>query len=694
MKLSAQQHHTLACYISECGRAGWRAIVHIQGSYDYNHACVEQIEPLLRGSIARLDYNGHLLSVQALQQLLGTELDVLIVDAWTGFNPNAVGIATACIRAGGVLLILSPAAEDWPFYQDPDYQRMLGAADPPLVMPARFLGRCARHLASSKTIARLYESGDFFVPPVPNRHFIADFSGQAEAVIRIKRVATGHGRRPLVLSADRGRGKSAALGIACAELMQEKTLDIVVTAVSSQAVLTLFAHLTERLGQLTRGPACYQHQDSRIRFMPMDQLLEETPSLDLLVIDEAAALPVALLQSCVRRYNRLVFSTTVDGYEGNGRGFSLRFLAQLQTMMPQYQQWQLKYPIRYAADDPLEALSHHLLLLKQPPQETAIPASPPVFRQLHRDELVQDELLLQQCFGLLIQAHYQTSPDDLRLMLDHPLVRIVLAQADGKLLAVALIMEEGDFDTDWQQAIKKGRRPAGHLMPRMMHDAGFDSALAMSCCRVMRIAVQPALQRQGIGRRLIDFTYKHFSCDFVGAAFSAEAGIVRFWQACGMQVIHIGSHRESGTGQYACLVVRACSEQAQQLQKQMRQALAQDIACRLSLLNCHLQAPTVWAVLHDLPLTVSTRDANQVMAYASGQLGFEQVLPGLQRFLLACAAQGVQPQHYELLFDRILLNHHWQEAAQNYKLAGRKIIEKSIRQALMAVIDQVTRQEL
>src|SRR5690606_42099695 len=48
---------------------------------------------------------------------------------------------------------------------------------------------------------------------------------------------------------------------------------------------------------------------------------------DLVIVDEAAQLPVALLQHLVLCHpdTPLAFATTTHGYEGTGRGYVLRF---------------------------------------------------------------------------------------------------------------------------------------------------------------------------------------------------------------------------------------------------------------------------------------------------------------------------------------------------------------------------------
>lgn len=46
-----------------------------------------------------------------------------------------------------------------------------------------------------------------------------------------------------------------------------------------------------------------------------------------LIVDEAAAIPGPLLRQLVTRFPRTLLTTTVQGYEGTGRGFLLKFCA-------------------------------------------------------------------------------------------------------------------------------------------------------------------------------------------------------------------------------------------------------------------------------------------------------------------------------------------------------------------------------
>lgn len=63
----------------------------------------------------------------------------------------------------------------------------------------------------------------------------------------------------------------------------------------------------------------------RFCFMAPDALLASGARADWLVVDEAAAIPAPLLLQLVSRFPRILLTTTVQGYEGTGRGFLLSF---------------------------------------------------------------------------------------------------------------------------------------------------------------------------------------------------------------------------------------------------------------------------------------------------------------------------------------------------------------------------------
>ena len=74
-----------------------------------------------------------------------------------------------------------------------------------------------------------------------------DLTGQQKAIEQVIRTVTGHRRRPLVITANRGRGKSSALGIAAARLINDGLSKILVCAPNKHSVTTLYKHATLNL---------------------------------------------------------------------------------------------------------------------------------------------------------------------------------------------------------------------------------------------------------------------------------------------------------------------------------------------------------------------------------------------------------------------------------------------------------------
>ncbi|MBV1919353.1 MAG: DUF1726 domain-containing protein, partial [Pseudomonadales bacterium] len=275
--------------------------------------------------------------------LLGSESDLVVVDAYSGLNPDSVAALAGTIVRGGVMIILAPLSNDWVSFCDPEYQRIVVypslSADVPGLFLQHFSGIVDQYCDHNGFIKLDANVGDEALEGIVNS-FSPRLNAQSvtqglvqgictdsqQVVVKaVNRVCTGHRRRPLVLTADRGRGKSAAIGMALANLIQTSgPYHFVVTAPNLAAVDLLFAHCAGVLGVVMdmQGELCWQ--GSTIRYC-LPENVEEQSGVSMLVVDEAAAIGTPMLTRWLDIFSRMVFSSTVHGYEGSGQGFLLRF---------------------------------------------------------------------------------------------------------------------------------------------------------------------------------------------------------------------------------------------------------------------------------------------------------------------------------------------------------------------------------
>ncbi|WP_136066329.1 tRNA(Met) cytidine acetyltransferase TmcA [Modicisalibacter radicis] len=518
---------------------------------------------------------------------LGGEHDLVIVDALSpgaGFDPDAFGALAGTVRAGGLLVLLTPEAwRDGRPRPDADYARLAAWPHPPEALSARNLVRIARRLAASPLVLHWPAASpvpELTLPeaslPAPQPAATDDCLShdQAAAVRRLTRLRR---RRPLVLSADRGRGKSSALGIAAARRLQAGEREVWLTAPRPAAIEPVFARLGEALPGGRREAHAFHaelaHGPVAVRFLAPDALSEalDGPGIDprsppTLFVDEAAAIPAPLLGRWLAAFPRIAFATTVHGYEGTGRGFDLRFRARLDSETPDWRACRLEQPVRWGEGDPLETLTRELLLLDAEPADdaavgAALDAGGLDYRELDRQALADDEAGLGELFGLLVQAHYRTTPGDLRQLLDGPELTLVAAYAGAHCVGVCVGQREGGFPPALAEAIHHGqRRPRGHLLAQSLAaHGGFRDAAEARWCRVLRVAVHPAARRLGIGSALIErlaASAAEAGDDYLGASFGAEPGLIAFWRAQGMVALRLGLSREASSGEHALMMAR------------------------------------------------------------------------------------------------------------------------------------------
>ena len=651
-------------------------------------------------------------AVEQGHTLLGGEWQGIIYDAYAGFNPDAFGAASGTLRAGGLLLLLTPPLAEWGDYADPQRHRLTVYPYSEEQVGGRFLQRLARLLRVADE-AYLIEQGKPLPepPPVtvreePTRAGLEECASadQLAAVEALCRVAQGHRRRPLVLVSDRGRGKSTALGLAAARLLQQGLRRIVVTAPRLAAVEQLFQHAAARLpeAELSRG-LLKLPDGAELRFEPPDRVVHEDIPCELLLVDEAAAIPTSLLEPMLRRHARIAFATTVHGYEGTGRGFDLRFHRVLDALTPEWRRQRMLQPIRWAEGDPLERLVFRGLLLDaEPASDEVVATIAPEQCQiefLNRQTLLDDEPLLSQLFGLLVLAHYRTSPADLHNLLDGPNLDIAVLRHHKIVLGCALIAREGGVDDALAQQIYAGeRRLRGNLLPQSLAThAGLAQAPQLTAARVMRIAIHPARQGEGLGRRLVAGVVKQARADgvdYIGASFGGDARLLDFWQCCDCLPVRVGLKREASSGAYAMMVMRPLSVNAEVLFKQARQRLAGQLPTLLSEPLAALEPDLASRLLrHDfseMPDAAAWADAR---SFALLRRDYGNCLSGLRQcllFALADAPSLLSAEQQALAIAKVVQLRPWPELVQRLGFAGRKDAIEALRELFRTLCHHYT----
>ncbi|WP_151671750.1 GNAT family N-acetyltransferase [Nitrincola schmidtii] len=524
---------------------------------------------------------------------LGRDTDRIIFNAYSGFNPNAFAQVCGTLKGGGELILITPKADQWIKYEDPEYQALRGSRFADYHFTGNFIRHLIQHLAAFTPASSELADHTLEEP----------YLSQQQANL-VTRLVTDFGlpESTQVITADRGRGKTAALGLALAKLVskaqdviplskQLQPLNVVVTAPSRDALDSLFNSLKSQLpdGELTGSG--FQHRLLSLRFYPPAVLLQKYTQADLVIVDEAAAIPVFILQQIQQLGSRHWYATTLHGYEGNGRGFELRFLAWLIHQQISYQTTHLTDPVRWAAGDPLELLSYRLLLLDAEPADecsTSINYDDLQYITVPQSALVDKQDLLQQIFGLLIAAHYRTTPNDLRQLLDSPDLSIRVLMHQQTPVAVALLIEEGPLAEDLIEPIWSGyRRPSGDLIPQtLVSREGFRQAGYLRGWRVMRVAVHPKLQRLGLGSRLLENIQQEalkLQLDFCGASFAADPRLFGFWHANHYHPLRLGERSDRVTAGWPLLVLNPLSESAQKISQEILRNFSERLVLKLTL---------------------------------------------------------------------------------------------------------------
>ncbi|WP_049983522.1 tRNA(Met) cytidine acetyltransferase TmcA [Halorubrum sp. BV1] len=567
--------------------------------------------------------------------LLGRTREAVVLDCHEQFVPNALGRCVGAVDGGGLLILVAPALDAWPATRDRFDESL---AVPPYALDdvaGRFRERLVDTLRTHSGIAivslgdgpegrnalsrdalsadsvgggeTVSETQPPTAPPdatFPTAAYEACLTAdQARAVRAFEPLSTPG--NAVVVEADRGRGKSSAAGLAAGALALSGA-DVLVTAPAAQNAAAVFARARELVSRdgtddtessATAAAEATRNLDvpggGRVRYLPPAEASEMPGRPDVVIVDEAAALPVRLLDRLLDAPS-IAFCTTVHGYEGSGRGFAIRFRERLLASRLAVRDVRLDEPIRYARDDPIEAWASHALLLDaRPAVEEAVAGAAvadATYRPLDPTELVADETLLGEAFGLLVAAHYRTEPNDLARLLDAPNLLARALVADGRVVAVALLAREGGLDAATRSEMYEGERVRGNMVPDLLTSQLRDEAAAEPRgIRTVRIATHAALRDEGFGSRLLSEIHAEFGStggafegtdagvestdaefgstdaagdgvDYFSVGYGATPRLLRFWRRAGYRTVHLSTVRNDTSGEHSAVMLRPAGE--------------------------------------------------------------------------------------------------------------------------------------
>lgn len=491
-------------------------------------------------------------SPSALQTLLGREFRHAVFDARHGFDAAAFAALSGTLKAGSWLVLLLPVWEEWENQPDADSLRWSDCPDP--IATPHFVQHFKRVLTANNDAILWRQNQPFSLAHFTPRTDWHPATGapQPEQQQLLQQLLTMPPGVAAVTAA-RGRGKSALAG----QLISRIAGSAIVTAPAKAA--------TDVLAQFA---------GEKFRFIAPDALLASDEQADWLVVDEAAAIPAPLLYQLVSRFPRTLLTTTVQGYEGTGRGFLLKFCARF----PHLHRFELQQPIRWAQGCPLEKMVSEALVFDDE-NFTHTPQGNIVISAFEQTLWRSEPETPLKVYQLLSGAHYRTSPLDLRRMMDAPGQHFLQAAGENEIAGALWLVDEGGLSQELSQAVWAGlRRPRGNLVAQSLAAHGSNPlAATLRGRRVSRIAVHPARQREGTGQQLIAGALQYTQdLDYLSVSFGYTGELWRFWQRCGFVLVRMGNHREASSGCYTAMALLPMSDAGKQLAEREHYRLRRD----------------------------------------------------------------------------------------------------------------------
>ncbi len=714
--------------LAEARRANERRVLVIAGEHDAAIATSNQILDRIDVGITdtvvlseRDDWHAERLEYSHSDRIMGRTCGAVVLDCHASTEPNAIARAAGAVDGGGLLLVLAPPLEDWPNRRDAFDEGLVVAPWSIDDVSGRFKRRFVERLSVHPGISvidvdgwTLERSGitdpDPADPPtgggrIPPDHAFPKAAyqrcltaDQCRVLGRFERLLEPN--QAVIVSAPRGRGKSAVAGMAVTSLAASG-MDVAVTAVTASHTQTLFEHATALANVLTDtstviDPDSHLELGSgSVRFRPPADVLASDP--DVVVADEAAAIPVPVLTDLLS-VDRIGCCTTLYGYEGSGHGFALRFREALTTDDHRVTDCEMVTPIRYAAGDPIESwVTDALLLDAHPAVDAAVADATPASVTVQPVEpaaLATNDRRLRECIGLLAAAHYRTEPNDVARILDAPNLSIVTGEYAGHVVAVMLVAAEGGLDANTRADAYRGGRLHGNMLPDIfINEFRRPAPTARAGHRVVRIAVHNAVRRRGLGTQLLDHLRASVDDGWIGTGFGATPIVLAFWTDLGFVPILLGATRNPASGCYSVVLLDGDHDATRGLAREFGRTFPDRLAASLPDIHRQVDPEVVDTLLAAAPVAPGPDlDANawrQIVAMGSGPGRYDLDPRPLKELLLAqlvTRSPSLDPATRRLAIGKVLQGRSWEGVAEPWP--STREARRTLGEAVAALVDE------
>lgn len=658
--------------------------------------------------IAKNKFEGEFVHWKNSLNILGSTFSSLIMDLSEGFHPNDLGVVVETVEEGGIIIAISPPILRWKNLISKWHEELISE---PFTLKdvvgrfyRRFLERTLRAEgviifdADREELVKRYEftqkgsSREEIVIPESTRikkklYKLCASQDQVRVLQVFERFFEREKeRKAVVITADRGRGKTAVLGIVTPALISrlerllKRPIRVLVVAPTPHAVQNYFKFLIKAMKRQGMKDFFVKKTEelitvlnskyARVEYAIPRRALDESGLVDILIVDEAAGIEVPVLLKVTENARHVIFSTTIHGYEGTGRSFNVRFLKKLEEDPSiEVEKIHMSEPIRYGAGDPIESWLYDALLLNALPVELEeedldrIRISELEFKILNKDELLNNEELLREFFGIYVLAHYRNRPSDLSVLLDTPNHIPAVVKVNGKVVCSLHLAVEGGMDEELIAKIRTGYKPRGQIIPDLVlkHFWNYDFSKRKGV-RIVRIATHPNAMDMGVGsfalRKVIEWA-EQSDLDWVGSGFGVSSDLIRFWLKNGFLPIHITPQRNEISGEYTIIVLRPIKvdESVARMNVEFIRRFIEYLSDELSDLETETAIMILKSIKGDVkchPLNFGEIDVERLSKYFEG-LGFYEYISDLARPLVRFYYSNVEKTKLDEREEQILV---------------------------------------